>query len=205
MGHFARHDGMAARAMPSPRRLGLELAADLVEDGRDLRAKQEQRANDHDGDQGDDESVLYEALATGAAEHEIRHSGFLQALRETGLTPSYSAPADTKRKRELRSPQIPNDPTTNPCQPLGYARGVGRTVNVDERLRHFHHHLTTAELCASHRRLCALFTFSNAGSSTPVTWPHDRYWCLNALSLLVTSSHLHHTYVGLLKEGLYGR
>jgi len=40
----------------------LEVVADILEDGRDLWAKQDQRANDDNRDQRDNQRVLNEAL-----------------------------------------------------------------------------------------------------------------------------------------------
>lgn len=56
----------------------LERAADVVEDLGDLRAKDNESANNNDGHQSDDKGVLDEALATSAAEREFLHSDVLQ-------------------------------------------------------------------------------------------------------------------------------
>src|SRR6185437_9192304 len=56
----------------------LESAVDVDEDARNGRAKQNQRGDNHDGDQGNDQGILYEALATAAAAGKHVHRKILQ-------------------------------------------------------------------------------------------------------------------------------
>src|SRR5262249_41208428 len=65
----------------------LQVVVDVLEDGADLRAKQNQRANDHDGHQRDDQGVLDEALAAVAAEQPIQHLPFSSHLTDDETTP----------------------------------------------------------------------------------------------------------------------
>ncbi len=51
----------------------LEVVADVLEDRSDLRAKQNQRADDDNRYQGDDKSVLHEALTTVARKQAYEH------------------------------------------------------------------------------------------------------------------------------------
>src|SRR5512146_17213 len=51
----------------------LERAVDVHEDAGDGRAKQHERRDNHDGDQGNDQGILYEALATAAAARKHVH------------------------------------------------------------------------------------------------------------------------------------
>jgi hypothetical protein len=56
----------------------LESAVDVKEDAGNGRAKQHKRSDNHDGDQGDDQGVLNEALATAAAAGRHVHRKILQ-------------------------------------------------------------------------------------------------------------------------------
>lgn len=77
---------------------GLEIVADILEDRGDLRAKQDQRANDDDGDERDDERVLHETLAAVAAEQTIEHVEV--PLSQTYMKQMYA----TRRRRENPPP-----------------------------------------------------------------------------------------------------
>lgn len=69
----------------------LEVVADVLEDGGDLRAKQDQRANDDDSDERDDKRILDETLAAIAAEQTIQHDEV--PLSQTIENQMYALPA----------------------------------------------------------------------------------------------------------------
>src|SRR5690348_2195041 len=73
-------DAAAGQRCPAAARRvrGLEVVGDVLEDGRNLRAKQDERADDDDGHQRDDQCVFDETLAARrAAEQTIQHGQLL--------------------------------------------------------------------------------------------------------------------------------
>lgn len=61
----------------------LEVIADILEDGRDLWAKQNQRSNDHYGHERDDQRVLYQTLPALAGKHALEHQNSLPHPTQT--------------------------------------------------------------------------------------------------------------------------
>ncbi len=85
---------------------GLEIVLNVREDAADGRSQQDQDADDHDGDQRDDQRVLHEALAAVVAEQTVQHTGppvLSESHLPTALT-TEPGPQDNDAWSEYRHP-----------------------------------------------------------------------------------------------------